>query len=161
MNTTSKRMLLALPIIILGTLSLLYFGALAPHIVPGWFSASLVSNVFVDEKLKYQIVTFGIALLVLTITYALAPQNAHHFYGFGTLDVSYSRADQMAGHQVHGSLGKGRSDLYRNRFACNWCVHLLQRRTSERPQAGECPSPAVRSAACSDECISRGRPSRA
>lgn len=84
---TSKRPLFALLFIILATLSLLYLGALAPDSIPGWFSSSLVSNVFVDEKLKYQVVTFGIALLVLAIIYVLAPQNAHRFYRFGRLDA--------------------------------------------------------------------------
>jgi membrane protease YdiL (CAAX protease family) len=76
-----------LPIIILGTLSLLFFGVLLPEVIPSVFSASLTGNDFVDTKLKYQIVTFGIALLVLTITYALAPQNARRFYKLGNLNA--------------------------------------------------------------------------
>ena len=87
MNTTSKRPLFALLFIVLGTLSLLYFGALQPDIIPNWFSASLVSNAFVDAKLKYQIVTFGAALLVLAITYLLVPHNARRFYKLGNLNA--------------------------------------------------------------------------
>jgi membrane protease YdiL (CAAX protease family) len=79
----NKRSLFALPVIVLGTLSLFYFGTHAPEIIP----TTLVSNAFVDEKLKYQILTFGIALLVLAITYALAPQNARRFYRFGKLNA--------------------------------------------------------------------------
>ena len=87
METASKRPLFALPIILLGTLSLLYFGVLRPDAIPSVFPASLVLNDFVDAKLKYQIVTLGIALLVLVIIYALAPQNARRFYKLGNLDA--------------------------------------------------------------------------
>jgi membrane protease YdiL (CAAX protease family) len=79
--------LLALPMILLGTLSLLYFGALVPEMIPDGFSVSLVSNPFVDAKLKYQIVTFGLALLILAVVYALAPRNARRFYRIGALNA--------------------------------------------------------------------------
>jgi membrane protease YdiL (CAAX protease family) len=87
MNTVFKRSILILPIIMLGTLSLLYFGALLPDVIPSIISASLTGNDFVDAKLKYQIVTFGIALLVLGITYAFAPQNARRFYKPGDINA--------------------------------------------------------------------------
>jgi hypothetical protein len=87
MNITFKRPLLVLPIILLGTLSLLSFGALLPDLIPSLISASLTDNDFVDSRLKYQFVTFGIAQLVLAVTYALAPQNARRFYRLGDLDA--------------------------------------------------------------------------
>jgi membrane protease YdiL (CAAX protease family) len=87
MKNNLKLLLIALPVILLGTLSLLYFGALQPDIIPDWFSISLVSNSFVDTKLKYQIVTFGVALVVLAIIYILNPHNAKRFYKVGVLNA--------------------------------------------------------------------------
>jgi membrane protease YdiL (CAAX protease family) len=86
-NTESKRPVLVLPVILLGTLSLLYFGALLPDLIPSFITTSLTGNDFVDSKLKYQVATFGIALLVLAITYAQAPGNARRFYRLGDLDA--------------------------------------------------------------------------
>ncbi|HSV85709.1 MAG TPA: CPBP family intramembrane glutamic endopeptidase [Levilinea sp.] len=85
MNTTSKRPLWALPVIILGTSSLLYFGALAPDVLSTWLPFTLEVNPFVDGKLKYQIATFAIALVILAIVYALSPNNARRFYKLGNL----------------------------------------------------------------------------
>jgi membrane protease YdiL (CAAX protease family) len=86
-NSPSKRAWLALPVIMAGTLSLLYFGALAPEAIPAAIPTPFVDNAFVDGKLKYQIVTLGVALLVLAITYALAPRNARRFYKLGQLNA--------------------------------------------------------------------------
>jgi len=86
-NILTKRPILVLPVIILGTLSLLFFGALLPDVIPSVISPALTGNDFVDAKLKYQLVTFGIALLVLAITYALAPQNTRRFYKLGNLNA--------------------------------------------------------------------------
>lgn len=88
MKTALKRPLLALFLILVGTGSLLYFGALKPDLIPDWFSITLVDNNFVDARLKYQIATMGIALLVLANTCVLAPQNARRFYKFGEVDAS-------------------------------------------------------------------------
>lgn len=85
--TRPKLTLLALLAILAGTCSLLYLGAIAPDTIPGLFSARLVDNAFVDGKLKYQIVTFGLALVVLAIVYAAAPQNAQRFYRVGRLNA--------------------------------------------------------------------------
>lgn len=87
MNEVSKRSLFALPFIIIGTLSLLYFGALAPEVVPSFFQFRLAGNQFIDGKLKYQIATFIIALVVLIITFALSPQHARTYYRLGNLDA--------------------------------------------------------------------------
>ncbi len=46
-----------------------------------------MDNAFVDGKLKYQIVTFAVALGVLAATYALTPQNARRFYKPGNLNA--------------------------------------------------------------------------
>lgn len=85
MKTDSKALWLALPWVFLGTFSLLYFGALAPQVLPGLFSGTLVDNAFVDGKLKYQLVTLLIALGVLGIVRLCARQNAAIFYHLGDL----------------------------------------------------------------------------
>ncbi len=72
-------------LVVLGTLSLVYLGALAPEFIPTVFPVALTGNVFVDEKLAYQVVTLGGALVILAAAYALAPQNARRFYGVGNL----------------------------------------------------------------------------
>ncbi|MCA9969192.1 MAG: hypothetical protein KC425_03200, partial [Anaerolineales bacterium] len=51
------------------TVSLLY----VPNLVMGILPSSLVNNAFVDGKLKYQLLTLGLALLVLLVTYLLNP----------------------------------------------------------------------------------------
>ena len=78
---------LTLPVILLGTVSLLYLGALRPEIIQNWWPAALVDHAFVDGKLKYQIVTFGVGAAVLAFTYILAPRNAARFYRLGNLSA--------------------------------------------------------------------------
>lgn len=87
MNTASKRLVLALPVVILGTVCLLYFGALAPDILPAWFPSTLVDNQFVDGKLKNQIVTLVVALVILAILSAIVPHQARRFYKPGNLSA--------------------------------------------------------------------------
>lgn len=87
MNRKSYRAFLALPFILLGTLSLLAFGALFPGVIPSLFPAPVTGSAFVDEKLKYQMITLAVGLLVLAITYAAAPANARRFYRPGRLDA--------------------------------------------------------------------------
>ncbi|MEN6622168.1 MAG: CPBP family intramembrane glutamic endopeptidase [Smithella sp.] len=86
--STSKSQYLALPFIVLGTLSLLYFGALAPDAISKLFTMPIVNNAFVDGKLKYQLITLAIALFILFITYLFAKKNAGLFYKAGTLNAS-------------------------------------------------------------------------
>ncbi|MCB8945695.1 MAG: CPBP family intramembrane metalloprotease [Ardenticatenaceae bacterium] len=85
--SSSKRTVAALAVIVMGTLGLLYLGALVPTLLPGLFSAQLVENAFVDERLKHQIVTLGLALLVMAAAYAAAPQTARRFYRLGRLNA--------------------------------------------------------------------------
>lgn len=83
--STSKSQILALPFIVIGTLCLLYFGALAPDAVSTLFPGSIVDNAFIDSKLKYQIFTLAIAVFILFLTYLFAKKNARIFYNAGTL----------------------------------------------------------------------------
>ncbi|MEA4908880.1 MAG: CPBP family intramembrane glutamic endopeptidase [Anaerolineaceae bacterium] len=71
----------------LGTLGLLYLGALHPQVIPAAWTAPLVGNAFVDGKLKYQLVTLVLALIVLGVVALLAPHNARRFYRPGDLDA--------------------------------------------------------------------------
>jgi uncharacterized protein len=87
MNEPSRIAWLGLPVSALGTLSLLYFGALHPEVISTWWSAALVGNAFVDRVLKYQVVILVIALAVLAIIYVLAPRNACRFYRRGNLSA--------------------------------------------------------------------------
>jgi len=87
MNVSTGRTAFALLIIVLGTLGLLYFGALAPSALPTWITFSLVNNLYIDAKLKVQIVTFVIAVAVLAITALLFPDNARRFYKPGNLSA--------------------------------------------------------------------------
>jgi hypothetical protein len=87
MNKLSRIGWLGLLFSVLGTLFLLYFGALQPEVITNWWSGMLLSNDFVDGILKYQLVALAIALGVLAITYALAPGNARRFYRLGNLSA--------------------------------------------------------------------------
>jgi hypothetical protein len=87
MSITIKQPIFAVLFAALATLSLLYFGALMPEVLPGWISVPWTGNSLADAKLKYQVVTFGIALAVLGITYILAPQNSRRFYRLGNLNA--------------------------------------------------------------------------
>ena len=53
-NPVSSRPMPALPVILLGTLGLLYFGAIAPEVLSTWFPFTRALNPFVDAKLKHQ-----------------------------------------------------------------------------------------------------------
>ena len=93
MNTTSiispvsKRPRLAMLFVLAGILALLYFGAIAPEVLSTWLPFTLSTNQFVDAKLKYQIATFVLALVVLSFVYALYPDNARRFYKMGNLSA--------------------------------------------------------------------------
>ena len=87
MNKSLRSTLISLPIILLGTFSLIYFGALSPNTIPSWFSDPWIRDPFVDGKLKYQVVTFGIALLILGLIFFLKPIQARQFYKLGNLNA--------------------------------------------------------------------------
>ncbi len=86
----SKTQFLALPFIAIGTFSLLYFGALAPDALSKLFPASIVDNAFIDSKLKYQLFTLLLAVVILFITYLFSKQNARIFYKAGTINAATS-----------------------------------------------------------------------
>jgi membrane protease YdiL (CAAX protease family) len=86
--STSRSQYLALPFIVIATLSLLYFGSLAPDTISMLFTRPIVDNAFVDSKLKYQLITLAIALFILFISYLFARKNARMFYKAGILNAS-------------------------------------------------------------------------
>lgn len=85
LKISSKNAWLVVPISALGVLALLYFGVFRPEVLLNLWPAALVGNPFVDAKLKYQIVTLMVALVVLAVTFVLAPANARRFYRLGDL----------------------------------------------------------------------------
>jgi membrane protease YdiL (CAAX protease family) len=87
LKTIAVRPVLAISVIICATICLLYFGAIAPEALSTWLPFRLAVNPFMDAKLKYQIVTFVLALVVLTIVFALFPSNARRFYRMGNLNA--------------------------------------------------------------------------
>ena len=87
MKTTTRLPLFVLPFILMATLSLLYLGALAPDTLSTLFPNPLIDNAFIDAKLKYQLVTLGIAVLVLITTYFVSRKNAGVFYRVGNLQA--------------------------------------------------------------------------
>lgn len=87
MNRSSKLSYLAIPLILAATFSLVYFGILAPGIIPSFWKQPIINQPFVDAKLKYQFVTLAIALIVLTVTALVSKQNAKTFYRLGTLNA--------------------------------------------------------------------------
>jgi membrane protease YdiL (CAAX protease family) len=84
-NSAARRALLGLSIVILGTLFLVYFGALAPESLSTWIPLRISTNPFIDAKLKYQIASFIIALIILGVVSLIFPNNARRFYKAGNL----------------------------------------------------------------------------
>jgi membrane protease YdiL (CAAX protease family) len=82
---TPKTGWLVLPLSVLGVLGLLYVGVFQPHAITNVWPGALTGNDFVDGLLKYQVVTLGIALVVLGVSFALAAGNARRFYRLGNL----------------------------------------------------------------------------
>lgn len=85
--TRSKFNWFAVIVIVVGMFGLVYFGALSPDVIPGVWTTPLIDNDFIDGRLKHQIVTLGLALVVLAITYATAPENGRRFYRLGNLNA--------------------------------------------------------------------------
>lgn len=86
MNTKTsfnfKRLLAGL-LILLGTLSLLYLGALDPERVTSVLPQSLTGSAMVDMELASQVVTLAIALIILAVTFILFPVSGRRFYRLG------------------------------------------------------------------------------
>ena len=70
-------------LIVAASLSLLYFKANAAALI----EAPLLGQPYIDGELKYQLITLGIAGLVLLATYLAAPANVRQFFGFGQIDA--------------------------------------------------------------------------
>ncbi|PKN88401.1 MAG: hypothetical protein CVU46_01145 [Chloroflexi bacterium HGW-Chloroflexi-8] len=87
MLSTSKSQYLALPFIVVGTLSLLYFGPFVADAVSKLIAGPIVGNDFIDQKLKYQFVTLAIAIFILFVTVLFSKKNTKIFYKVGTLNA--------------------------------------------------------------------------
>jgi hypothetical protein len=70
-------------VVLAATLSLPYVAANTNRI----WSAPLLAQRFVDAKIKYQLITLGIAALVLVVTYLIVPANFRRFFRRGQIDA--------------------------------------------------------------------------
>ncbi len=74
---------LVMALIVVASLSLLFFKANAAQLL----KARLLAQPYIDGELKYQLITLGIAGLVLLATYLAAPANFRRFFGLGQIDA--------------------------------------------------------------------------
>jgi hypothetical protein len=70
-------------LIIAATASLLYFKANAAQLI----KRPILAQPYVDGELKYQLITLGVAGLVLLATYFAGPDSFRRFFGFGQIDA--------------------------------------------------------------------------
>ena len=75
--------LLLIPIIMAATLSLLFFKAESASII----TKPLLANAYVDGELKYQLITLGLAGIVLLFTFLLAPTYFRKFFSLGKINA--------------------------------------------------------------------------
>lgn len=78
-----KIRLLLIPIIIAATLSLLFFKAESASII----TKPLLANAYVDGELKYQLITLGLASIVLLFTFLLGPSYFKNFFALGKINA--------------------------------------------------------------------------
>ena len=83
--------LLLIPIIIAATLSLLFFKAESASII----TKPLLANAYVDGELKYQLITLGLAGIVLLFTFLLGPTNFRKFFSLGTINAPVEPVKQI------------------------------------------------------------------
>jgi membrane protease YdiL (CAAX protease family) len=74
-----KKRALALPVVVAATLSLIFFKAESSNII----RFPIVSNAYVDSELKYQLITLGLAAVVLALVYVLGPKSFRKFFALG------------------------------------------------------------------------------
>lgn len=74
--------LLLIPIVTAATLSLLFFRAKSASII----TEPLLANAYVDGVLKYQLVTLGLAGIVLLLTFLLGPASFRKFFALGKIN---------------------------------------------------------------------------
>jgi hypothetical protein len=74
---------LVIVVVIAASLSLLYFKANVAQLV----ETPLLAQPYIDGELKYQLITLGVAGLVLLATYLARPTGFRRFFGFGQIDA--------------------------------------------------------------------------
>lgn len=74
---------LVIALVIAASLSLLYFKANATQLI----KAPILAQPYLDGELKYQLITLGVAGLVLLATYLAGPSSFRRFFGFGQIDA--------------------------------------------------------------------------
>lgn len=75
--------LFLIPIIIAATLSLLFFKAESASII----TKPLLANKYLDGELKYQMITLGMASIVLLFTFLLGPVHFRKFFALGKINA--------------------------------------------------------------------------
>jgi hypothetical protein len=80
---TKKLRLLLIPLVILASVILLFIKAESSNLI----QFQLLANNFIDGELKYQLVTLGIAGLLLLIAFILAPSKFKKFFSLGNIDA--------------------------------------------------------------------------
>ena len=70
-------------LVIVASLSLLYFKVNAAQLI----EAPILAQSYIDGELKYQLITLGVAGLVLLATYLARPASFRRFFGFGQIDA--------------------------------------------------------------------------
>jgi len=79
----SKLTFLAVPLILLATFALVYFTAINPDAIKQLWQNKLIRVDYLDKVIKYQIITLGIAIVLLLVTNLLSPANSRIFYQLG------------------------------------------------------------------------------
>lgn len=70
-------------LVVVASLSLLYFKANAAQLI----EAPLLAQAYIDGEVKYQLITLGVAGLVLLATYLARPASFRRFFGFGQINA--------------------------------------------------------------------------
>lgn len=74
---------LIIPLVIVASISLLYFKASAAQLV----ETPILANAYIDGELKYQLITLGVAGLVLLATYLAGRASFRRFFRLGQIDA--------------------------------------------------------------------------
>jgi len=78
-----KLRVLLVPLIIAATISLPYFKAESANII----GLQILSTSYVDGELKYQLLTLGLAGIILLLTFALGPRSFKKFFSVGKINA--------------------------------------------------------------------------
>jgi len=78
-----KLRVLLIPLIIAATISLPYFKAESANLI----GLQILSNGYVNGELSYQLLTLGLAGIILLLTFALGPRSFRKFFSVGKINA--------------------------------------------------------------------------